>query len=105
MYAEGASFAGLLLEKSGLAQAYPNTKLETLTASPPWAFPVTWVAGTEDSVFPIAQARLEKGLLQRAGHPLQFLEVPDDHSGKSDPNWQKTLLPAMSSWVTPLPSQ
>ncbi len=103
MYAHGGDYAGLLLEHSGLSQAYPNQDLAQVTKTAPWAFPVTWVAGTNDSVFPIAQAREERDLMKAAGQPLKFIETPDDHEGRSIPNWSSALLPTMVGWITPLP--
>lgn len=101
MYERGTQFAGLLVEHSGMDQAFPNKDLTALSKTAPWKFPVAWVAGVNDSVFPIANVRREKDILAAAGHPLKYVETNDAHEGKSDPNWKSTLIPAMANWSTP----
>jgi pimeloyl-ACP methyl ester carboxylesterase len=96
-----ASYAGLLVENSGLSQGVGGSNaVNGVLAAAAWKINVAHTARTEDGSFAIAGVRADRDKMIAAGFPLQYRELPGDHNGTSD-DWSQFLIPKMASWMAP----
>jgi len=89
---QAASFAGILIEDSGLGSTQPSR------AS--WKINVAHITHTNDETFPLAGVHADWGKLEAAGIPLQKSEVDGTHDGTTD-DWADFLLPKIGAWKAP----
>jgi hypothetical protein len=90
--AQASSFAGILIEDSGLGGAQPSGAT--------WKINVAHITHTNDQTFPLAGVHSDWAKLEAAGIPLQKSEVDGDHNGTSD-DWADFLLPKIGTWKAP----
>jgi poly(3-hydroxybutyrate) depolymerase len=91
-FGQAKTFAGLLIENSGLAGANP--------ASAAWKMPVAHIAHRDDGDFPLSAVHADWAKLEAAGIPVIKREVKGTHDGDSG-DWSGFLLPQLASWRSP----
>jgi len=89
---QSASFAGILIENSGLGGVQPTGAA--------WKINVAHIAHKDDGSFPLAKTQADWAKLEAAGIPLQKKTVDGDHNGSSA-DWNTFLLPKIATWKAP----
>ena len=95
-----ASYAGILVENSGLSQAVGSANVDAVLQAAAWHINVAHTARLGDTLFPIAGVRADRDKMLSAGIGLEYRELAGDHDGTSD-DWADFLLPEMASWSAP----
>ena len=95
-------YAGVLIENSGLTQAVGIANVDTVLDAAAWKINVAHTARTLDLTFPIAGVRSDRDKMLARQFPLLYRELVGDHTGVTE-DWSQYLIPAMASWVAPLP--
>lgn len=95
-----ATYAGVLIENSGLSQAVGANNVDTVLTSAAWRINVAHTARIQDVSFPIAGIRADRDKLLQHGFPLQYREQTGDHNGTTEV-WSLYLIPRMLDWIAP----
>lgn len=98
--ANAASYAGLLIENSGLSQAVGAANVDAVLAAAAWKINVAQSARTGDATFPIGITHADRDKMIAAGFPLQYRELAGDNTSASA-DWDGFLLPKIATWVAP----
>ncbi|MEO7093630.1 MAG: hypothetical protein ABI175_10295 [Polyangiales bacterium] len=94
------SYAGILIENSGLSQAVGSSNVATVLSSAAWKINVAQSARISDGSYAIAGIRSDRDKLKAAGFPLQYQELDGGHDGTSD-DWSGFLIPKIAAWSAP----
>jgi len=94
------SFAGILIENSGLSQAVGASNVATVLSSAAWKINIAQSARIGDGSYAIAGIRADRDKMLAAGFPLVYRELDGTHDGTSD-DWALYLIPKMAGWTAP----
>jgi poly(3-hydroxybutyrate) depolymerase len=97
---QSATFAGILVENSGLSAGVGGGNVESVLAAAPHKLPIAHTARLGDDNFPIDGVRADNAKLEAAGFELDFREVAGEH-GDTTGDWAEFLLPHVASMVAP----
>lgn len=95
-----ASYAGILIENSGLSQAVGGSNVATVLGAAAWKIHVGQSARIGDGSYAIAGIRTDRDKMLGAGFPLEYRELDGTHDGTSD-DWALFLLPKIATWTAP----
>jgi predicted esterase len=95
-----ASYAGILIENSGLSQAVGAGNVSTVLSSAAWKINIAQSARIGDGSYPIAGIRSDRDKMIAAGFPLQYRDLDGGHDGTSD-DWSGFLIPKIAAWTAP----
>lgn len=95
-----ASYAGILIENSGLSQAVGGSNVATVLGAAAWRLHIGQSARIGDGSYAIAGIRADRDKMLGAGFPLEYRELDGTHDGTSD-DWALFLLPKIATWVAP----
>jgi predicted esterase len=98
--ANALTYAGVLIENSGLSQAVGGGNVDSTLDAASWSINVAHSARLGDLSFPIAGVRSDRDKMLAHGIPLQYRELAGTHDGTSA-DWSDYLIPKMATWVTP----
>lgn len=94
------TYAGVLIENSGLSQAVGAGNVDTILNAAAWKINVAHTARLQDDSFPIAGVQSDRDKLLAHAFPLQYRELVGTNEGDSD-DWASYLIPAMAQWTSP----
>lgn len=95
-----ASYAGILVENSGLSQAVGGSNVTTVLVAAAWKLHIGQTARIGDGSYAIAGIRADRDKMLAAKFPLEYRELDGTHDGTSD-DWALFLLPKIATWVAP----
>ncbi|MBK7399767.1 MAG: hypothetical protein IPJ34_26805 [Myxococcales bacterium] len=95
-----ASYAGLLIENSGLSQAVGGSNVATVLGAAAWKIHIGQSARIGDGSYAIAGIRTDRDKMLGASFPLEYRELDGTHDGTSD-DWALFLLPKIATWTAP----
>jgi len=94
------SYAGVLIENSGLSQAVGVGNVDSVLDAAAWRINVAHTARIQDDSFPIAGVRSDRDKMLARQFPLVYRELAGSHDGASS-DWSDFLIPLMANWSAP----